>query len=86
MDDRLRCNPISVPFELCGRIVEAVHQGAGMTALVEKVGRDAGLIRIDVHLAGPTQAVYLVYHRELRNVPRIKAVVAAMVAYGRSYG
>jgi DNA-binding transcriptional LysR family regulator len=67
-------------------ILEAVRQGAGIAALVEQVGRDAGLVRIDVHMAGPTQPVYLVYHRELRNVPRIKAVVAAMVAYSRSYG
>lgn len=67
-------------------ILEAVHQGVGIAALVEQVGRNAGLVRIDVHLAGPTQPIYLVYHRELRNVPRIKAVVAAMVNYGRAYG
>jgi DNA-binding transcriptional LysR family regulator len=66
-------------------ILEAVHQGVGIAALVEQVGRNAGLVRIDVHLAGPTQPIYLVYHRELRNVPRIKAVVAAMVNYGRAY-
>jgi DNA-binding transcriptional LysR family regulator len=67
-------------------IVEAVRQGVGMAALVEQAGRDAGLVRIDVHLAGPTQPVYLVYHRELRNVARIKAVVAALVTYARPYG
>jgi DNA-binding transcriptional LysR family regulator len=66
-------------------IVEAVKQGVGLAALVEQVGRNAGLTRIDVPLPGPTQAVYLVYHRELRHVPRIKAVVAAITDYTRAY-
>jgi DNA-binding transcriptional LysR family regulator len=67
-------------------IVEAIREGAGLGALVERVGQNAGLARIDVHLPGPAQPIYLVYHRELRNVPRIKAVVAALVEYSRAYG
>jgi DNA-binding transcriptional LysR family regulator len=67
-------------------IVEAAEQGVGLAALVEQVGRNAGLVRIDVPLPGPTQPIYLVYHRELRNVPRIKAVVAAITEYTRAYG
>ncbi|MFV8752343.1 LysR family transcriptional regulator [Nannocystaceae bacterium ST9] len=66
-------------------IVEAATQGAGIAALVDQVGRNAGLVRIDVDVAGPTQPFYLVYHRELRKVPRIRAVVAAMEAYLRAY-
>ncbi len=66
-------------------IVEAVQQGVGLAALVDQVGRNAQLVRIDVHLPGPTQPVYLVYHRELRNVPRIKAVVTALAEYGRAH-
>jgi DNA-binding transcriptional LysR family regulator len=66
-------------------IVEAVKQGVGLAALVEQVGRNAGLARIDVPLPGPTQPVYLVYHRELRHVPRIKSVVTALAEYTRAY-
>jgi DNA-binding transcriptional LysR family regulator len=67
-------------------IVEAAHQGVGLAALVDQVGRNAELVRIDVPLPGPTQPIYLVYHRELRNVPRIKAVVAAITEHTRAYG
>ena len=66
-------------------IVEAVRQGMGLAALVEQVGRKAGLVQIDVPIAGPAQPMYLVYHRALRTVPRIKAVVAAFAAYMRAY-
>lgn len=66
-------------------IVEAVKQGVGLAALVQQVGHNAGLVPIDVPLPGPTQPVYLVYHRELRNVPRVKAVVAAITDYTRGY-
>lgn len=66
-------------------IVEAVRQGVGIAALVEQVGRREGFVRLDVDSVGPTQPLYLVYHRELRKVPRIKALVAALEAYLRSY-
>lgn len=77
---RFRFRSSSVPA-----MVEAVREGVGLAALVEQVGHDARLTRIDVPLAGPTQPVYLVYHRELRNVPRIKAVVDAIMRFTRAY-
>lgn len=63
--------------------VAAVARGEGLAALVEQVGQAAGLVRIDTELPGPTQPMYLVYHRELRRDPRIKAVVASMHGYLR---
>lgn len=66
-------------------IVEAVRQGIGLAALVEQTGRNAGLLRIEVASPGPTQPFYLVYHRELRQVPRVRAVVAAIEAHLRAY-
>lgn len=66
-------------------ILEAVRQGVGIAALVEQVGHKAGLVRIDIDSVAPTQPLYVVYHRELRKVPRIKAAVAAIEAYLRSY-
>lgn len=59
-------------------ILEAVRQGAGIAALVEQDARNAGLIRIDTDTQGPTQAIFLVYHHELRTVPAIRAAVAAI--------
>jgi DNA-binding transcriptional LysR family regulator len=66
-------------------ILEAVRQGVGIAALLEQVGRKEGLVRLDIDSAGPTQPMYLVYHRELRKVPRIRAAVAALEAYLRAY-
>jgi len=66
-------------------ILEAVRQGAGIAALVVQDARTADLVRIEVDSIGPTQPMYLVYHRELRSVPRVKAVVAALLAYLRSF-
>jgi len=66
-------------------ILEAVRQGVGIAALIEQVGRKEGLVRLDIDSAGPTQPMYLVYHRELRKVPRIRAAVAALEAYLRAY-
>lgn len=66
-------------------IVEAVKQGVGLAALVDQVGRRAGLLRIGVDAPGPAQPLYLVYHRELRSVPRVRAVVSALEAYLRTY-
>jgi DNA-binding transcriptional LysR family regulator len=66
-------------------IVDAVRAGVGLSALIEQTGRNAGLVRLDVDSTAPTQAVYLVYHRELRRVPRIRAVIASLEAYLRAY-
>jgi DNA-binding transcriptional LysR family regulator len=64
-------------------ILEAVRQGVGIAALVEQDARNEGLVRIDVHSPGPTQALFLVYHHELRKAPHIRAAVAAIEAFIR---
>jgi len=65
-------------------IVEAVRQGAGIAAFLEKDPRNADLIRIDTDIAGPTQPFYLVYHRDLRRQPHVRAAVASIEAYMRA--
>jgi DNA-binding transcriptional LysR family regulator len=61
-------------------IVEAVRQGAGISALLEKDLRNADLIRIEADTAGPTQPLFLVYHRELRKQTHVRAAAAAIEA------
>jgi DNA-binding transcriptional LysR family regulator len=65
-------------------IVEAVRQGAGIAALLEKDPRNADLIRIDTDIPGPAQPFYLVYHRDLRNAPHVRTAVASIAAYMRT--
>lgn len=65
-------------------ILEAVHQGVGLSALLEQDARNAGLVRIEVDLAAPTQSFYLAYHRDLRKVPEVRAAVQAIEAYVRA--
>jgi hypothetical protein len=48
-----------------------------------KTAANAGLVRIDVPLAAPTQPLYLVYHHELRKVTRVRAAAAAIEAFIR---
>ena len=67
-------------------ILEAVRQGVGMAALVEHDARNAGLIRIDTSEPGPSQPLFLVYHHELRNVPHIRAALAAIENHCRQAG
>ena len=67
-------------------VLEAIRQGVGLGALVEQDARNAGLLRIDVDLPGPTQPLFLVYHHELRKVPRIRAAAAAIEAFIRRQG
>lgn len=67
-------------------ILEAIRQGVGIGALVEQDARNAGLLRIDVELPAPTQPLFLVYHHELRRVPRIRAAVTAIEAFIRRHG
>jgi DNA-binding transcriptional LysR family regulator len=61
-------------------ITEAVRLGVGMTALLEQDPRTADLVRIDTHLPGPVQPFYLVYHRDLRDTPHVRAAVALIDA------
>jgi DNA-binding transcriptional LysR family regulator len=64
-------------------ILEAVRQGVGLAALVAQDARSAGLKRIEVATRGPTQPVYLVYHRDLRKVPHVHAAFRALEGYVR---
>lgn len=62
-------------------IVEAVRQGAGLAAFLEKDPRNNDLIRIGTDLAGPIQPFYLVYHRDLRKQPHVRAAIKAIETY-----
>lgn len=62
-------------------IAEAVRQGAGMAAFIEDDPRTAGLISIRTHIAGPSQSCFLVYHRDLRDVPHVRAAISAIETY-----
>lgn len=64
-------------------IIEAVRQGVGLAALVEHDARNAGFTRIDVATRGPTQPFYLVFHRDLRKVPHVRAALRSFEAYVR---
>ena len=64
-------------------ILEAVRQGAGLAALVEHQARSANFVRIETPISGPTLPLFLAYHHELRQVPHIRAVVAAIENYCR---
>lgn len=66
-------------------IVEAVRQGMGLAALLEEDARHADLIRIQTETAGPTQPLYLVYHRDLRSAPHLRAAVSAIEAALRDF-
>jgi DNA-binding transcriptional LysR family regulator len=65
-------------------IVEAVRQGAGLAAFLEKDSRNTDLIRIETDLEGPLQPFYLVYHRDLRNQSHVRAAVTAIETYMRA--
>ena len=65
-------------------VTEAVRQGVGIAALLERDPRNADLIRIDTDTAGPTQSFYIVYHRDLRTAPHVRAAVASIDAYIRA--
>lgn len=67
-----------------GAVLEAVRQGVGLAALVEQDARNAGFKRIEVATRGPTQPFYLVYHRELRKVPHVRAAFRWLEGYVRS--
>jgi DNA-binding transcriptional LysR family regulator len=67
-------------------IVEAVRRGAGLAALVEQDARHAELIRVGTDTAGPTQPLYLIYHRDLRNAPHVRAAVSSIEAHIRGGG
>lgn len=67
-------------------IVEAVRRGAGLAALVEQDARHAELVRVGTDTVGPTQPLYLIYHRDLRNAPHVRAAVSSIEAHVRDGG
>jgi len=57
---------------------EAVRQGLGIAAMLEKDPRNEGLVRIESETAGPSQSFYLAYHRDLRKMPHVRAALQAI--------
>lgn len=66
-------------------ILEAVCQGAGLAAFLEQDPRTATLVPIDTAISAPSQPFYLVYHRDLRKQPHVRAAVAAIEDYMRTH-
>lgn len=65
-------------------ITEAVSLGAGLGAFLELDPRTSGLVRIETSIPGPLQPFYLVFHRDLRTQPHVRAAVAAIERYVHS--
>ncbi|EYF03228.1 transcriptional regulator, LysR family [Chondromyces apiculatus DSM 436] len=62
-------------------LVEAIAQGQGLGLLSVGLAREhAGLMRVEVDAELPSVPVYLAYHRELRDVPRIRLVLETLAA------
>lgn len=64
---------------------EAVRQSEGIAVLADLVGgADPTLQRLEVRSRAPRVAVWLVFHRGLRNVPRVRLVAKAIEASFRA--
>lgn len=62
-------------------IVEATLAGQGMSVLADAYARTVpGLVRLTCEVPFPQVPIYLVFHRELRNVPRVRLVIDALQA------
>ncbi|WP_017772999.1 LysR family transcriptional regulator [Paraburkholderia kururiensis] len=66
-------------------IAEAAHRGAGFAAFVTSDPRTAGLVAVQTTIAAPSQPCYLVYHRDLRAQPHVRAAVASIASYFAQY-
>jgi DNA-binding transcriptional LysR family regulator len=61
-------------------LLEAVREGQGLGVLPELIAdADPSLQKISVDAAPPELLVWLAWHRELRNVPRVRAVADAII-------
>lgn len=64
---------------------EAARQSQGIAVLADLVGdADPTLLRLDVSPRAPRIPVWLVFHRELRSVPRVRSVAQAIEAAFRA--
>lgn len=62
-------------------LLEAAAQGQGLCMLPDPAARAVqAVIRVDVDADLPSAPVYLAYHRELRNVPRVRLVIDTLTA------
>ena len=62
----------------------AVRAGVGVGLLAPQVAEPEGLVRLDLPPV-PSRKAYLVYHRALRDVPRIAAVRAWLIEVARTF-
>ena len=61
--------------------MEATERGQGICILAEPLGRGIpGLVQLQVDDEPPSLPVYLAYHREIRNVPRVRLVLRTLEA------
>ncbi|APR87801.1 Transcriptional regulator, LysR family protein [Minicystis rosea] len=60
-------------------MLEATREGQGIALLPDPLARAVpDLVRLEVDADLPSTPIYLAYHRELRNVPRVRLVVDAL--------
>ena len=58
-----------------GAMLAAAEQGQGVALLATAVNPGPALVRLDCDLALPSVPIYLVFHRDLRKVPRVRLVI-----------
>ena len=66
-------------------MMEATLQSQGLAVLPDLVaGPRTELVRLESKPAPPSVMTWLVFHRELRQVPRVRAVAEAIVKTARA--